>query len=116
MSYSNWTSPRDLKGGDTIAVLTPQTGKQYTVDIVCVRGNYAEGRCREWNGITFAFNYDTPDWVWKRIGAVPAPITQPSIATAAPVTYGATCRKCNEVYPHAEWRSGFVCYGCKVRM
>lgn len=29
------------------------------------------------------------------------------------VTYGATCKRCNEHNPHAEARPDFVCYGCR---
>ncbi len=40
-------------------------------------------------------------------GVFSSPLSRPEI------TYGATCRTCNEHNPQAEARADFVCYGCR---
>jgi hypothetical protein len=122
---SDFPCPKDLKVGDYIEV-TSRSNPGVKIWSFAVKSvdsvdatTYVEGDPFGFRG--FTFTYDSGVFIWRRVVEASvysgeASITLRSTPAAAPVRYGATCRKCNEHYEHAEWRSGFVCYGCKVQM
>lgn len=107
---TEWPCP-SLKVGDPEVEIMATTGSfRFSGHVTSI----AQGRMDTYytitgGGVDFLLALGSTDYAWR----FSRPTLSMPMLAAEPV-YGVICTRCNEWYEHAEKKSGFVCYGCRL--